>query len=250
MLARKSLFARVAASACFCATRSSSTSAASCWAFFRCVSCASSRWRVWRAELGLGALALDADGDRVGHRRHRFQRRRREFVPREDRHARRPASNRPAADSRRSHDPLAQRPVRIVEVEIEVLGIGHMRRPRCGDRADRPSLPMRDALLAIVARRPSAPALARSSSTWLALVERPDAREAAVQFGRPALRRSCAACDRGRSAWSAPGRRPRSGRRASERRSRPAGASALPARAPRCVPPARAFRRRCAGTRR
>ena len=86
MLARKSLFARVAASAFFCATRSSSTSAASCCAFFRCVSCASCEMPRMPRELGLGALALDADRDRVRHRRHGFERGRREVAPREDRH--------------------------------------------------------------------------------------------------------------------------------------------------------------------
>ena len=76
------------------------------------------------------------------------------------------------------------------------------------------------------------------------LVERPDAREAAVEVLRPAPPRTAGASPAARCRASAPARRPPS----ATRRSRPAGACGLPARAPRSAPPCAASPRGCGGT--
>ncbi len=130
-------------------------------------------------QLRLGAFALDADGDTIGDRRHRVLHRRREFAAREDRHDAHQLRVDEQGISGEGDHPLPARPERVVHMRVDLFSGRQLRCPLEGDHAHRQHADRHPRLRAVQLGVCAGAGLKFQHP--LGVVQRPDAREAAVE---------------------------------------------------------------------
>ena len=131
-------------------------------------------------QLGLGAFAFDPDGDTVGDRGHRVLHGRGELAPREQRHDADQLRVHQQGISGKRHHPFTARPQRVVQMRVDLRGVSQVRRPLQRDHPDRQDADGNSRLrtLELCVRAGTCLKLQHA----IGVVQRPDAREAAVEM--------------------------------------------------------------------